>query len=87
MAASAKRNHRAPGEAKLIPRDVFDDDVIADNAVWAVIIADYFRVILIAHLICLHPFYNFQATPRELFPAPGSSLYPASAALDKRFPG
>lgn len=49
VATSAKRNHRPPCKAKLVPSHVLDDDVIANNAIRTVINAYDFSFLLIAH--------------------------------------
>jgi len=61
VAASAKRNHRPPREAKLISRQVLDHDVIANNAIRAVINAYDFSFLLIAHRFPPSSFANFRA--------------------------
>jgi hypothetical protein len=48
-AAAAQRNHCAASQSKRVSSGVFDDDVIADHAQRAVVIANDCRIILIAH--------------------------------------
>src|SRR5213596_609157 len=49
LAAAAERNDFAPAESEGVAGGVFDDDVFAYNAQWAMVIADNYLIVLVAH--------------------------------------